>query len=89
LGWLKNSGWGETGNEKNSEAQGLDVFRHKDGFDAVRVFGVLDAKGAHFSAFTQHGVTAHDDVLVHKNFLTPLLHAGVHLEGFAIGGRGG
>ena len=74
-------------NDDKSAAQRFDVHGNWNGFDAIRVIRVLDAKGSYFRAFTQHGVAAHHHVFVDEGFVAPLLHTGVNLECFAIGGR--
>ena len=47
---------------------------------------MLDAEGANLGAFAQNSVVSHHDVFVNKGFLTPLLHAGVNLNRFAVSG---
>ncbi|MEN9551017.1 MAG: hypothetical protein RI896_958 [Pseudomonadota bacterium] len=68
-------------------AKRFDVSRHGNGFDAIRIVRVFDAKSTHLGAFTQHGIAAHHHVFVDEGFLAPLLHTGVNLKRFAIGGR--
>ena len=69
-----------------STAQGFNVSGYWNGFDTIRIIRVLDAEGANFSTFTQHGFASHHNVFVDKSFLAPLLHTGMNLECFAIGG---
>ena len=69
-----------------STAQSFNVLGYWNSFDAIWVIRMLDAKGANFGAFAQHRVAAHHDMFVDKGFVSPLLHAGVNLNRFAIGG---
>ena len=69
-----------------STAQGFNVSGYWNGFDTIWIIRVLDAEGSNLSAFAQYGVAAHDNMFVDKGFLTPLLHTGVNLNGFAISG---
>ncbi len=71
---------------KKLRTQSLDVSRHGDGFDAVRIIWVLNTKRAGFKAFTQHRVATHDDVFLNDHFVAPFLDAGVNLNALAIGG---
>ena len=70
-----------------SAAQRFDICGNWNGFDAIWIIRVFDAEGAHFSAFAQRGIAAHHHVFVDEGCLSPLLHTGVNLESFAIGGR--
>jgi len=77
----------EIANDGESATQRFDICGNWNGFDAIRVFRVFDTEGTHFSAFAQHGIAAHHHVFVDEGFVAPLLHSGVNLECFAIGGR--
>ena len=68
-------------------AQCFDVRGNGNGFDAIRIVWMLDAKRTYFSALAQDGVAAHHHVFVDEGFVAPLLHAGVNLQRFTIGGR--
>jgi hypothetical protein len=68
-------------------AQRFDVRGNWNGLDAIGIVRVLDAKRTHFGAFAQHRIAAHHHVFVDEGFVAPLLHTGVNLECFAIGGR--
>jgi hypothetical protein len=69
-----------------STAKGFNVVGDCNGFNAIWIFWVLDAKRSNLSAFAQYGLAAHDHMFVDKGFITPLLHTGVNLNGFAISG---
>ena len=66
--------------------QRFDVCGNWNRFNAIRVVRVLDAEGSHLGAFAQHGITAHHHVFVDEGFVAPLLHTGVNLKRFSIGG---
>ena len=68
-------------------AQCFDVRGNGNGFDAIGIVRVLDAERTQFSAFAQNRVAAHHHVFVDESFVTPLLHTGVNLQRFTIGGR--
>jgi hypothetical protein len=57
-----------------------------NGFNAIWIFWVLNAKCSNLSAFAQYGVAARDHMFMDKGFIMPLLHTGVNLNGFAISG---
>jgi hypothetical protein len=67
--------------------QRFDVCGNWNSFNAIRVFWVLDAEGSHFGAFAQHGIAARHHVFVDEGFVAPLLHTGVNLKCFTVGGR--
>ena len=67
-------------------AQQFDVCRHGNGFDSIGVVRMLDAKSPYFSAFAQHRFATHHDMFLDERFFAPLLHTGVNLQRFAIGG---
>jgi hypothetical protein len=69
-----------------STAKGFNVVWDCNGFNAIWIFWVLNAKRSNLSAFAQYGLAAHDHMFVDKGFITPLLHAGVNLNGFAVSG---
>ena len=46
--------------------QGLDVGRYGDGFDAIQIVGVANAKSAGLSALTHQRACALDDVLLDR-----------------------
>ena len=68
-------------------AQCFDVRGNGNGFDTIRIVWMLDAKRTYFSALAQDGIAAHHHMFVDKGFVAPLLHAGVNLQRFTIGGR--
>ena len=69
---------------QTSTAKRLDVFRDGNRFDAVRIAGRSNTKGACFAAFAQHILAAHHHVLVDENLALPLFNAGVDLQRFSV-----
>ena len=70
-----------------STAQRFDVRGNGNGFDAIWIVRVLDAKRSNFCTFAQDGIATHHHMFVDEGFVAPLLDAGVNLQSFTIGGR--
>lgn len=85
--FLPNSPWPITQGSRGLKlTKSFDFFGNFNGFDFVGVLWVLNAKHARLLTFADQVLCAHHHMLVNEDLGSPLRHARVDLQRFAVGG---